>query len=261
MVAGITELATARAEADGAVKSVLAALDVLDCFAFDDELGVSDIARRLGIAKSTAHRLLSSLCARGLAEKNAETGQYRLGLHLFELGQLALNRNHLRRTAMPLLEELRQVSGCTIHLAIADGADVVYLERLETLRGMQLMTTVGRRWPAHCTSSGKAIAAFDPAAAEARRLAGFPPRTQNTIRTERDFNEVLAETRRLGVAISKGEARVGLTSVAAPVRDSAGRARAAISVVGPSREMNDDLGRPARLVTVASRKLAHALAI
>src|SRR5450432_3230962 len=67
---------------DAGVKSVMSALDVLDCFAFDDELGVSDIARRLGVAKSTAHRLLTSLCARGLTEQNPETSQYRLGMHL-----------------------------------------------------------------------------------------------------------------------------------------------------------------------------------
>ena len=132
---------------DGGVKSVTAALDVLDCFIDADELGVSDIARRLGVAKSTAHRLLTSLCARGLADKNPETGQYRLGLHLFELGQLAGHRMRLRRQAMPLLEELRQASGCTVHLAVASGPDVLYLERLETLRGVQLFGTVGRRLP------------------------------------------------------------------------------------------------------------------
>ncbi len=244
---------------DGGVKSVMAALDVLDCFAADDELGVSDIARRLGVAKSTAHRLLTTLCARGLAEKNPETGLYRLGLHLFELGQLAQNRNHLRRTAMPLLEELRHISGWTIHLAIPDGADVVYLERLETLRGMHLMTQVGRRWPSHATSSGKAIAAFSADVAQARRQAGFPPLTQRTIRSEADYDRVLAETRRVGVAVQIGEARMGLASVAAPVLDSFGTAQAAISVVAPAREFTADTGRPARLVTVAARKLAHSL--
>src|SRR4051794_8311435 len=130
-------------ERDAGVKSVMSALDVLDCFALDDELGVSDIARRLGVAKSTAHRLLTSLCARGVTEQNPETGQYRLGMHLFELGQLAQHRMRLRQTALPLLEELRQVSGCTVHLAISSGPDVLYVERLTTLRGIQLFGTTG----------------------------------------------------------------------------------------------------------------------
>lgn len=246
---------------DGGLKSVTTALDLLDCFALDEELGVSDLARRLGVAKSTAHRILSTLCARGLTEQNPETGQYRLGLHLFELGQLSLTRSRLRHTALPLLEELRQVSGWTVHLAIADGADVVYLARLETLRSMALMSQVSRRWPAHCTSSGKAIAAFDPAVEKARRAAGFPWWTRNTIRSEASFEQALAQTRARGVAISQGEVRLGLTSVAAPVRDSTGRARAAISLVGPTDDLAGDLDRPSRLVSVAARRLARSLAI
>jgi DNA-binding IclR family transcriptional regulator len=245
----------------GGVKSVMAALDVLDCFAEEDELGVSDIARRLGVAKSTAHRLLTSLCARGLADKNPETGLYRLGLHLFELGNLAQNRMRLRSTALPLLEELRQVSGCTVHLAIPSQADVLYVERLETLNGMRLMSQVGRRWPSHCTSTGKAIAAYDPGFAQARRRAGFPALTTATIRSETDYDRALADVRKQGVATNLGEARQGLASVAAPVLDSGGRAQAAISLVGPAVEISRDFGRVARLVGIATRKLARSLAI
>jgi DNA-binding IclR family transcriptional regulator len=246
---------------DGGVKSVTAALDVLDCFIDADELGVSDIARRLGVAKSTAHRLLTSLCARGLADKNPETGQYRLGLHLFELGQLAGQRMRLRRTAMPLLEELRQVSGCTVHLAVAAGSDVLYLERLETLRGMQLFGGVGRRLPSHCTSSGKVIAAYDNDFARARRTAGFPALTDVSIRTAVDYERALVDVRRRGVATNLGEALSGLASVAAPVLDASGRAQAAISLVGAAPEFTTDVGRPARLVTVAARRLARSLGI
>lgn len=246
---------------DGGVKSVLAALDVLECFADDDEIGVSDIARRLGVAKSTVHRLLTTLCARGLAEKNPETGLYRLGLHLFELGQLAQTRMRLRRTALPLLEELRQVSGCTVHLAVPEGADAVYVERLETLRGMQLMTTVGRRWPSHATSSGKAMAAFNPEYAAARRAAGFPAQTMKTVIDANGYEHALKETRRLGVAISNGEHKVGLASIAAPVLDGSGRARAAISLVGPAHELPAEVGRRARILTVAARNLSRSLAL
>src|SRR5919108_4956401 len=160
--------ATERA-IDGGVKALLTALDLLDCFALDEELGVSEIARRLGVAKSTAHRILTTLCARGLTERNPETGRYRLGLHLYELGQIAINRVKLRQAAFPLLEELRQRTGDTIHLSVPDGAEMVYLERLQTLRGMQLVTPFGRRLPSHATSGGKVLAAFAPDLAQARR--------------------------------------------------------------------------------------------
>jgi DNA-binding IclR family transcriptional regulator len=257
-VVPLRDAATSR---DAGVKSVMSALDVLDCFAYDDELGVSDIARRLGVAKSTAHRLLTSLCARGVTEQNPETGQYRLGMHLFELGQLAQHRMRLRQTALPLLEELRQVSGCTVHLAISSGPDVLYVERLTTLRGIQLFGTVGRRVPAHCTSSGKVLAAFDPQLAAARKEAGFPPLTDASIRNAADYDRALADVRRKGVATNIGEAKVGLASVAAPVLDSTGQAQAAISLVGPAHELSNDIGRPARLVTVGARRLARMLGI
>jgi DNA-binding IclR family transcriptional regulator len=249
------------ADRDGSVKSVMAALDGLDCFADDVELGVSDIARRLGVAKSTAHRLLTSLRSRGLAERNPETGQYRLGVHLFELGQLAQERMRLRQAAMPLLEELRQASGCTVQLAIPGGADVLYVERLETLRGMALMANSGRRLPAHATASGKAIAAYHPELAQRRRVAGFPALTNATIRSAADFDRALALVRRRGVATNLGEARPGICSVAAPVLDASGTAISAISLLAPGEDVRGDLGRPARLVTVAARKLAHGLGV
>jgi IclR family transcriptional regulator, KDG regulon repressor len=245
---------------DGVVQSVSTAIDVLECLMREEEVGVSDVARRLGVAKSTAHRLLTTLCSRGLAERNPDTGRYRLGMRLFELGQMASDRYPLRRAALPLLEELRQASGLTVHLTVADGADVVFVERLHTLAGIRLMAAAGRRQPVHVTSAGKALAAFDPAVAQARRLAGFPRMTERTIVTAADWERVLAEVRREGIAVSIGEARPQLTSVAAPVRNSYGRAFAAVSVAGPSPEFGD-FGRAARLVLTASAKLAHSLAV
>lgn len=257
----MTEVALDRAAVDGGLKSVSAAVDLLDCFGSAHELGVSDIARRLGVAKSTAHRLLTTLCNRGLVEQNPETGQYRLGLHLFELGQLAVSRFRLSQAALPLLEELRQRTGCTIHLSVPERADVLYIERLQSLNGMQLFAGVGRRLPAHCTSSGKAIAAFDPTLAQNRRAAGFPVITSSTIRTPAAWDRALDETRRRGVAVNRDEVSVGLTSVAAPVRDHAGRARAAISIVGPTRDVAQGVERSARLVSAAANKLARSLCL
>ena len=183
--------------ADG-LKSVATALDVLECFAVDGELGVSDIARKLGVAKSTAHRLLTTLCSRGIAEQNPETGHYRLGLHLYELGQLAQSRSVLRHVALPTLTRLAETTGHTVNLAVADGPDVVFLERLEASDDVHLLGHAGRRYPSHCTSSGKAIAAYNPEAAQARRDAGFPPRVSHTVRTQSDWDRQLVEVRQRG---------------------------------------------------------------
>lgn len=251
----LTALPDSARRAD-TLRSVACALDVLDCFALDDELGVSDIARRLGIAKSTAHRLLSTLASRGLVAKNAETGCYRLGLHLYELGQLAQQRLRLREVALPMLEELRRITGHTVHLGVIDGADVVYAERLETPEGRRLMEDVPRRFPSHCTSSGKVIAAFNTGLAQARLDVGFPPRTTGTIRSAQEYRAMLAETRRRGVGISHGDAVSGISSVAAPIRGVDGTAYAAVSLVAPTTRMLGELDRTARLVTAVGKGIA-----
>ena len=240
------------------VQSALNALDILEFLMREDEVDVSDIARRLGVSESTVHRLLNAMCMRDLAERNPDTGLYQLGVHLAELGQVASDRFPLRRAALPLLQELRQASGLSVHLTVPDGADVVFVERLKYVTGISLTTDSGRRMPSHATSAGKALAAFDPAFAQARKAAGFPRVALRTISTAADFDRALAEVRRTGVAISVGESQCQLTSVAAPVRDFCGRAYAAISVVGPEPEFGD-FGRAVRLVITATAKLGQAL--
>lgn len=248
-----------EAEGSAKVRSVLAALDLLDCFAEDEELGVTEIARRLGVAKSTAHRLLSTLCARGIAEQIPETGHYRLGLHLYELGQLARDRVPLRRTALPLLEELRIASGQTVHLAIADGPDVVFLERLQTLRGMPWLASRQRRMPLHTTSVGKVLAAYDPDLAAVRAAAGFPRLTPRTIGSAREWQDALAAIRKVGYAVSDSENQFGLATIAAAARDSSGRSRAAVSVAGPSQVIMANVDRLSRVVVLTANKLSHRL--
>jgi len=246
-------------EVEGGLKSVASALDLLDCFVEDEELGVSEVARRLGVAKSTAHRLLTTLASRGLIEQSASTGRYRLGLHLFELGHLALTRLDLRRESRTLLEELREVSGWTVHLAIAQGSDVLFLERLPTLRGMQAMVEYRRRWPLHTTSSGKAICAFDPEAAMARISAGFPSFTTHTVNSEAAFRAELEAIRKRGYATSREELMYGLASVAAPVLGPQGVARAAVSITGSIDELGAHPERQIRLVMAAGQRLAKNL--
>lgn len=261
-----TSATTARARegagllgSDGLLRSASAALDVLDCFTADEELGVSDIARRLAVAKSTAHRLLSVLCSRGLAEQNPITRQYRLGLHILELGQIAHSRMELLRAASPMLVELREVSRRTVLFSVADGADVLEIERLASVRGNPLLARAGRRWPAHCTSSGKAIAAHDPALAAARRDRGFPASTEQTIGTAQGFERALVDARRNGFATDFDEALDGASSVSSPVLDRSGIARAAVSLLGPTPEVRQDLGRASRLVFITARKIAQRL--
>src|SRR5450755_34703 len=244
---------------DTDAQSVQTALEVLELLMRENEVEVSDIAQRMGVPETTAHRLLSAICARDLAKHNPDTGRYQLGVHLAELGQMASDRVPLRRAARPLLEELRQATGgLSVHLTVPDGADVLFVERLKYVAGIGLIIDNGRRMPGHATSAGKVMAAFDPAFAQARKAVGFPRITPHTISTSADFDRALAEVRRAGVAVSEGESQCQLTSVAAPVRDFCGRAYAAISVVGPDTDF-DDFGRATRLVIAATTRLGQAL--
>ncbi len=238
------------------VQSVATALRLLDCLAAERDLGVAELGRRLGIAKSSAHRILVTLAAQGYVQQIPETKTYRLGIRLHELGALVASRNQLRDVALPLLESLRTQTGETAHLAVPEGDQMFYLERLESYRGLRFSSRVSRLRPIHLTSSGKAVAAFNLEVAEAACAHGFEQQTPRTIRTKEQFLRCLADTRERGYAFSIEEDELGLASVAAPVFDRQHVARAAISVAGPvGRIAGEHIGQMARRVLAAAEQL------
>lgn len=240
----------------GGVQSVATALELLDCLVAERELGVAELARRLGIAKSSAHRILTTLVAKGYVQQVPETRNYRLGLRLHELGAVVASRNQLRDHALPLLEALRAQTGETTHLAVPEGAQMFYVERLESYHGLRFSSRVSRVRPIHLTSSGKAVAAFNQEVANAAIAAGFEAKTPRSINSKERFLRCLADTRNRGYAYSMGEDEPGLASVAAPVLDRTGVARAAISVAGPvSRLSAAQISQVARRVKAAASQL------
>lgn len=241
------------------LKSVTSAVEVLKVFETDEELGVTDVARQLHLSKSTAHRLVSTLASGGLLDRNPLTGRYRLGLYLYELGQLAGSRHELTVVSTPVLQELQDVTGWTVHLTVARGPDCLNLERVPTLRGMKAMNDARRRWPSHAAAAGKVLCAFDPAARAARMSAGFPALTPATLTAGEQFNRQLALVRQLGFAKSVDELRLGLTSLAAPVFDGQGKVRAAVSIAGASEEFHISSDRLSRVVIAAGRRLSMLL--
>lgn len=245
---------TPRRGAAGGLRSVGTALDVLECFAVDSELGVSDIARRLGVAKSTAHRVLTTLASRGFVEQDAH-GLYRLGIHLYELGTLSHARNGLRHVAMPVMRAVAEQTGHTVNLGVPDGADIVFVERIESVDGVRILGHSGRRQPAHCVSSGLVIAAFNPTVEHDRRQAGFPPRARGTIRRVEDWERTLAEVRRKGHAVLHSGSFTGASSIAVPIRTQ-GTAVGSISVLGPTPLIEPDVRRVVPLLTAAANRIA-----
>ena len=192
------------------------------------------MARRLGVAKSTAHRLLTTLASRGLIEQSECTGKYRLGLHLFELGHLALTRIDLRRRSTTLLEELRELSGWTVHLSVAQGADTLFLERLPTLRGMQAMDGVPPALAPARDLVGQGDLRLRSRGRAARDAGRLPRRSPPRPSRPRAVPRTSWPVRRQGYATSREELMYRLASVAAPVLDRHGIALAAISITGSS---------------------------
>jgi DNA-binding IclR family transcriptional regulator len=219
---------------DPAASTLERAVGVLDAFAADDAvLSVSELGRRAGLAKSTAHRLAAELCRLGLLERTPRG--LRLGLHLFELGQLVPRQRSVREAALPLMEDLREVTRSTVHLAVLEGVEVVYVEILRPKGAPTLGARVGGRMPAHATGVGKAVLAFSPPEVVTARIdAGLPSLSPFTIVAPGALLRELSTIRATGLAFDRQESGIGTVCTAAPVLAGDGRPVAALSVSGKS---------------------------
>jgi DNA-binding IclR family transcriptional regulator len=250
--------------ADSALKSVSIAFAILDCFTVSAELGPSAVAREVGIAKSTASRMLAVMASRGILERQGR-GRYRLGMRMFEYGQLALNRLNLFEVSVPILAGLRDRVRDLVQLGIPIGAEVLFLDRFEAQNlDPRFHGPAWRRVPGHSSSSGRAIAAFNPTVARAIFEAGLIRRTRYTVVDPRQLTQILTEVRRRGYAATDEELEEGISSVAAPVRvtgQPGEPAVAAVSVVGPSQRLHrDGITAIAAHVQDAARRIGAALA-
>ncbi|GAA3737064.1 IclR family transcriptional regulator [Salinactinospora qingdaonensis] len=247
----------ASAAQDSAAPSVIARSSAL-LGAFgpgDHTLGVSELARRTGLAKSTVHRLARELTAHGLLERDG--GGLRLGLRLFELGQLVRRRQSLREAAWPFMTDLCTATGATAQLAVLDGTEVVYLEILVGSDAPDLPSRVGGRLPAHATAVGKAILAFSPAVAVDEVLRGGLVRlSSRTIVTPGRLRRELATIREAGMAYDREESGLGIVCAAVPVIGPEGTAVAALSVSGWSGRLR--LPRIAAAVHTAGLALSRS---
>lgn len=232
---------------DSGLSSVGNAARLLKAFlSREREIGVSELARRLGLGKSTVHRLLTTLVQEGLVERNPETGAYRLGLVMFELGQVVHSHMDLHGAVGPVLAALREETHEGCQVGVLDGHDVVYIDRLESSHSLRLFNETGRRVPVHTTSSGKVLLAYLPDADLERVLAAALPLTQMTPRSITDpdaFRAELDRVRARGWSEAVEEREVGVASIAAPIRDASGRVVAAVSIGAPAARMGSQQRR------------------
>lgn len=255
--------ATASGKRRQSVRSVAHVLDVLDYLdSCRDEAGVTEVGEALGMHKSTASRILSTMETRGYVSRNDITGKYSLGMRLLELSRTKLEQLDLRPRARPFLEELVRKTDETAHLAVLDQGRVVYIDKVDTPQTLMMRSRVGYRIAAHCTALGKAILAELPIGTVDSILAdkGMTRFTPNTITDRAVLKEHLRRVQDQGFAIDDEEHEEGIRCAAAAVLDHAGRVAGAISVSGPtirvSRQRVEEIGN---LVRDASRRLSSSL--
>ena len=221
------------------LSSVANAIRLTKAFSENEyEMGISALATRLGLAKSTVHRLATTLVEYDILEQNRETGKYRLGLALFELGTLVRRKMDAAGAAQEEIHQLAQATGETVQLAILDHLSVLYIRIRESRQAVRLSSGLGSRAPAHCTGVGKALLAFQPIEVVQQVIEqGLKRFTPNTITDSDMLLSELASIRARGYAIDDEEIEVGLRCIAAPIRDHSGQVVAAISVAAPVQRM------------------------
>jgi DNA-binding IclR family transcriptional regulator len=220
--------------------SIEKAIDVLFCFDLQrSQLRLVDISQRLGLHKSTAHRLLSLLKKRGLVVVDPTTQLYSLGPALVELASIVLRQQDLRSLCRPYLEQLRQATNETVSLNIRMGNKRICIEELPSDQEVKYSQAFGLSAPLHVGAPGKALLAFLPAAERERVLATltWEPLTAETITDLDALRAELDRTRTRGYAVSVGERSPWAAAVAAPIRDRSGQTIVAVSVLGPSHRL------------------------
>lgn len=224
------------------VQTLERSLDVLEVLSQADEaLGVTEIGNRVGLHKSTVHRILQTLAYRGYVEKEKDRDRYHLGIKIVELGIKFFDDLQIRKVAEPFLAELAKTFDEVVHLVLYDEGEIVYLDKMESSQVISMRSRVGRRALMHCTAVGKAILA-SLSETEVRHIMatkGMPKLTQKTIITIDDMLKELIEIKRTKIAKDDEENEMGIICLGTPVLDYSGRAIGGVSVSGPANRMEE----------------------
>jgi IclR family KDG regulon transcriptional repressor len=247
-----------------AVPAVIRALDILELFGADADLSVPDITARLGLPRTTVHELVGTLVERSyLAPVHGSPNRFRLGVEVFHLGSAYAERLDVAREGQLVAADVAAGCGETVHVAVLDGRDVVYVAKVDSTMPVRMVSAVGRRLPAHCTAVGLRLLASvdDERLAELfpldQRLPGL---TRRSITSPRTLRRRLAEIRTAGVAYDNCESNESVACVAAPVLGPAGATVAAMSISVPIVRWSDRRAAElTKIVTAGADQLSARL--
>lgn len=245
------------------INSILRASNILRCFLEGNtHYKVSELARQLGLDRSTTYRLLLSLEKCSFVEKNKKTGEYSLGLGVFEIGNAYLKQTDFIQASKPVMAGIAAKVMETVHLAVLSGTEIVYVDKVDSPRTLGVMSKIGQRGPLHSTALGKVLLAFQPEAESSRiiRQIKLKPLTANTISSKTKLTAELRKVRKRGYAFDFRESEQGVECIAAPIRNHLGDTIAALSISGPQRKMKTPQEKEfVRLVVEAAALISSRL--
>jgi IclR family acetate operon transcriptional repressor len=245
------------------IRSVDRAVAILDLLAREGWSAGAEVARELGVHRSTALRLLATLDRHGLVERDPRTSKYRLGRRLVQLASSVRGEVDLRELARPVCEALAHSLGETVTLDVLDADEIVPIEQATGSTSVVSVNWLGTRSPVHCTASGKVILAFAADDVRARLLERpLERRTPKTIVDRAELEAQLAQVREQGFARTSEELEVGLNAIAAPVRSAGGAVIGAVDVSGPAHRIDPSaraalVGRTRAAADDLSRRLGY----
>lgn len=253
-------MSNSTAEPVSGVQSVERALAILDLLARSGEVGVTTIAEHLGVHKSTAFRLVTTLERGGLVEQAQDRGKYRLGMGVLRLAGATTARLDVVQEARPICRRLAASTGETINIAVLSGRSALYVDQVAGSSSLQPHNWVGQHIPLHAASNGKVLLSELPADEVDRTVGTLTAFTDATLTSKAALRRELAAVRERGYALAVDELEVGLTAVAAPIRNAHGDVIAALSVSGPTFRL--DAARVEDVVPElldAAREISHRL--
>lgn len=223
---------------------------LLDAFREAERLTLSELSRRTGFPRSSTHRMLLQLVRIGWIRRHGHA--YELGMKMLELGSLAQHHDRVHQAALPVMHELHNATGLVVHLAVLDGPDVLYLEKIGGRFTLSVPSRVGGRQPAHRTAIGKALLASSRIDAESVMRHPVVGPTPNSIGDAARLRVELARIREQSIAHDRDETTVGVSCVAAAIGDGKNTV-GAVSVCGPTKSMNSSaLVAPVRMAALAT---------
>lgn len=245
------------------IRSVAKALTIIDHLASSQAgMPLAKIARKMDVSKSTIHGLLATLKDFGYVEQCQFTGNYKLGIRLFEIGSIVASFWDVRTIAGPYIQQLMESIGETVHLVILDKGEVLYIDKRESHQSFRIVSQVGMRLPAHCTGVGKVLLAHLSTNELNKIIAtkGLQRFTKNTITESKKLEKELHLILEQGYAVDNEEIMDSLRCVAASVFDHTGKACAAISMSGPvARLSGERFELVVNTVTQTARDISVAL--